>query len=500
MIATPRLAFALCLVAGVASAADRFAVVVGANEGGGRRAKLWFAEQDAQRFARTLIELGDFEANRVTTLLQPSADGVRETLAATEAQLSRARAEGRRTVLVFYFSGHAGTGALELGGERLDFAELKALVEGSAADVKVAIVDACESGTLTQVKGARPTSAIDFVVPTEDSARGVAYLASTAVGEVAQESAAIGGSFFTFHLDAALRGAGDANADGQVSLAEAFQYTSSKTITGTSTTDVGPQHPTYNFRMSGRGDVILSDLRKAEATLVLGGDASSDYLVKRDGQLVAESTGGRALALPAGRYQVERRRGGETHEGQVELDRGARQEVSNWTPVVATVGRSKGGVERTTSIYTGASVALPTVSGLRVMPGARVGLRQAFGRWAARLALGYENSTGTLPAGVEYRLQTLSLDVAGLRRLVDARVFVDTGLELGVAWHTQGLATGVSVDAAGFGASGVLVLGVPFGRLVPQLQASGGARLVQLDQVLRARPLVSVALLVAVEF
>ena len=109
---------------------------------------------------------------------------------------------------MFYYSGHAGSAGLELGSEVLSYADLRALVGGSKADAKVAIVDACESGLLTQVKGATAAPALDFAVPVDDTVRGTAFIASTAVGESAQESAAIGGSFFTHHLEVGLRGAG----------------------------------------------------------------------------------------------------------------------------------------------------------------------------------------------------------------------------------------------------------------------------------------------------
>jgi hypothetical protein len=73
-----------------------------------------------------------------------------------------------------------------------------------------------------------------------------------ALGAAAQESAALGGSFFTHHLDVGLRGAADADGDGQVTLAEAFRYTSARTVAQTAATQGGVQHPTYDFRMSGR--------------------------------------------------------------------------------------------------------------------------------------------------------------------------------------------------------------------------------------------------------
>ena len=126
-----RLALLLAsLLSATAFAADRFAVVVGSNEGNARRAKLWFAEKDAERFASTLKELGDFDPEHLQVLRGATADQVREALSQMEAKIARARQDGHRTLLVFYFSGHAGAGALELGADHLDFADLKSLVEG----------------------------------------------------------------------------------------------------------------------------------------------------------------------------------------------------------------------------------------------------------------------------------------------------------------------------------------------------------------------------------
>ena len=59
-------ALAALLIALPANAAARFAVVVGNNVGATGRAKLWFAERDAERFARALRELGDFSEDRIT--------------------------------------------------------------------------------------------------------------------------------------------------------------------------------------------------------------------------------------------------------------------------------------------------------------------------------------------------------------------------------------------------------------------------------------------------
>lgn len=367
--------------------------------------------------------------------------------------------------------------------------------------MKVAIVDACEAGALTQVKGARPTTGVDFLLPTEDSARGVAWIASTAVGEVAQESAAIGGSFFTIHLDAALRGAGDANGDGQVSLSEAFQYTSAHTTTGTSATQAGPQHPTYDFRMSGRGDVVLADLRKAEARLALPSRPVATWIVSQQDRLVAETHGGLVLALPSGEYRVERRVGTDAAAATVTLERGELAQVGALTPV-RLISRWKGGRLPETGIFVGGSVGLPVMTGLNVLPGLRLGVRQSFGKWGVRVGAGWATADGVLPTTARYRLQTVEGSLALLRRLVDEAWWFDLGVEGAGAWHLQtfdaaGALNASSGSALATAAAGWRLLG---GVLVPQLQVSGGARFFQLDGVVVARPAVSGAVLVGVEF
>jgi hypothetical protein len=492
------LLLAALLAATSAGAAERFAVVVGANRGAPARAKLWYAEKDAQRFAAALEELGDFPTQNVTLLPNPKADGLRAAWADMEARVQQARAAGQRTLLVFYFSGHAGAGALELGDERLEFTELKRVMEASGADVKVAIVDACESGGLTQVKGARP-SQVDFVLPTDDTARGVAYLASTAAGEVAQESAAIGASFFTFHLEAALRGAGDANGDGLVSLTEAFQYTASRTITGTSSTDVGPQHPTYNFRMAGRGDVVLSDLRHARARLQLPVSERSTWVVSQQGRLVVEAPGGLTLALPAGEYSVEKREGGKVSGAEVTLKEGETGVVGALTER-RVLARGKGGEAPLYVLQVGGGVDAPLLAGFSVMPGVRLALRRSLGgAFGARLALGYSDGVGLLSGTTSSRVQTGLVELAGLFRLLDADIFIDVGVELVGAVHAQSV-PGRALVAFSFGGGATGTVGARLGTITLSLQGSLGARAVPVEGALAARLAGQALASVGVEF
>jgi hypothetical protein len=371
------------------------------------------------------------------------------------------------------------------------------MVEKSAADVKVAIVDACESGGLTQVKGARPSS-VDFVLPTDETARGVAYLASTAAGEVAQESAAIGASFFTFHLEAALRGAGDANGDGQVSLTEAFHYTSSRTITGTTTTEAGPQHPTYNFRMAGRGDVVLSDLRHAESRLALPGPPEASWVLSQKGRLVAETPGGLTLALPAGDYHVERRLGGSAAGGEVTLRPGKLQDVGTLSATHTEAQRKGGEVARLNAVHLAASLDAPVVQGQVLPVGVQVGFRRAFGRFGLRGGLGYVDGAGELATGQALRVQSIAAELAGLFRLVDATVWIDLGLQLGGTVHFEGVGVARYWGLSGVGGA-TAAAGLRLGWLGPQLLVTGGARLLRLDGGMAVRPYLSASLGLVVE-
>src|SRR3982750_3819733 len=102
-------AIAAVLLATPAVAAQRFAVIAGNDEGGQGRARLWFAERDAERVAAAVRELGDFAEQNVVVLRGKSADEVRAAIASLDAWIQKAKASGERTLLFFYYSGHAGS-------------------------------------------------------------------------------------------------------------------------------------------------------------------------------------------------------------------------------------------------------------------------------------------------------------------------------------------------------------------------------------------------------
>src|SRR5262249_33452813 len=145
------------------SGARRIAVVASSSEAAGQ-ASLLYPARDAARIASVLEELGGFAPDGIARL--PAA-----TPATLRAALDRAEATAVRppgTVLALSSPGHADAEGLLLGGERFRYAELRERLQRSHAAVRVALLDACQSGAAARAKGGRPVAgyAVDIVDPT----------------------------------------------------------------------------------------------------------------------------------------------------------------------------------------------------------------------------------------------------------------------------------------------------------------------------------------------
>lgn len=233
-------------------------------------------------------------------------------------------------VLVVYFSGHAEEEGLLLGNERFDYRELRQFVAQSSAKTRVVLIDACRAGGMLVGKGGHQGASFDVRALRSESVAGAAILAASTAAEQAQESSRLEGSFFTHHLVSGLRGAADQNADGRVTLAESYAYAYAQTLSSTSTTLLGPQHPTYQYDLAGAGELVLTELGRAQSSLTLPTGASGDLFLVFDAHdnLLAEVPGDQArpthLALRAGNYRVARRRGERAAVAAVALPEGAK--------------------------------------------------------------------------------------------------------------------------------------------------------------------------------
>lgn len=306
------LALALALTDPAAAAVQRWAVVVGNNEGSSSTRPLYFAEQDARKMKSILVGLGDVEETRVDLLLGGTRNELLMAMADIRPSIVAARNGGDQTVLYFYYSGHADDQQLQLGRTWVTWTELETLLEKSGADVRVAFVDACQSGALTRTKGGQMAPSFVFDVAERLDASGSYIVTSSAGDEASQESNEIGGSYFTHFLASALSGTADEDGDGRVTLSETYRYVYHETLYRTTKTRGGPQHPTYESRLSGTGDVVLTELGRAGGTLVFPAENPGDFAVfdVERRMFVAEvgvDDADRRLSLPAGRYLVQRR-------------------------------------------------------------------------------------------------------------------------------------------------------------------------------------------------
>ncbi|MBI5507890.1 MAG: caspase family protein [Deltaproteobacteria bacterium] len=493
--------FAFAWPSATAAAERRFAVVIGNDRGAASRAKLWFAEADAARIAATLIELGEFEPANVELLRGQDLKRSRQALARMSTQIGAAVQEGDRTLLVVYYSGHADNHGVELGNENLSFADLKELVQATPADIKIVIVDACEAGLLTQVKGAAPATDLGFALPPDETAQGVAYIASTAVGESAQESAAIGGSFFSHHLEAGLRGAADLDNDGRVTLNEAFHYTSAQTVARTAGTAEGPQHPTYDFRMAGRADVVLTDLGRATARVLIPAGSESRYLLRGPRDLLVEVTGGakaRVIAVPPGTYDVERRSPIGRATGSLDVDAGDLRALPVLVPTRYELARAKGG-PKPGLVFAGGGIGTFSLPGVGAMAVFTTGVRKEVGPVGVRVRLEAMYRPVT-DQDLRYELTWLGATAAALLPANTSEILVEVGPQLGYAYIMQRLENQKLFSAGALLAGGTAYATAPVGPLRVGLDLSVSAAWVELNDTKRVRFAGSLGLLVLMGF
>ena len=411
----------------------RFAVVAGQNEGSPVHPTLRYAERDAARVASLLVELGGFEPGHVRVLMGTSPDGLLAQLRDLGAEVARVQSPDVSTLAVIYFSGHADGLALELGAGRLGFSEFRAAIDAIPATFTIAVVDSCQSGGLVAAKGGAPGPDFDLTLVETLDSTGTVVMTSSSASERAQESDELTGSFFTHHLVSGLRGAADANDDRRVTLAEAYRYAYQRTVVETSRTMGGPQHPSYEFRTSGQGEVVLTDLATGKATLRFdAGLAGTFHVIDREteslvAEVVKDSGASRRLALRSGVYTVGRRDAGRYDVAHVVLTPGAetvlaRSDFRAFDPVQAWAkggpGRLRlsvvGGYELSTAPLRASGVAHAGQLGLRVDLGSLTLVPRLAGAAAAVGPSTFPSAWGAVGVGafVGWRFDSRWLEVA----------------------------------------------------------------------------------------
>ena len=285
----------------------RFALMAGFNDGGPTRPQLRYATSDARAMSRVLESLGGLASEDLVFV----SDATRAAFLSAFDQLGRLVVAGQRAgvrrEVVVYYSGHSDEDGLLIGSDRVSYDELRDRIQKIPAEVRLAILDSCASGAFTRHKGG--VRRAPFLLDASADTKGHAFLTSSAINEVAQESDRIGASFFTHYLVSGLRGAADVNRDRRVTLQEAFQFAAQETLARTEKTRGGPQHAAYEFDLVGTSELVVTDVRSTQATLALAPDLAGRIGVRdAAGNLVVElrKMGGHGieLGLEAGPYVV----------------------------------------------------------------------------------------------------------------------------------------------------------------------------------------------------
>ena len=171
----------------------RFAVIVGANNGGPGRIMLRYAVSDADTMMNVLKSIGGVSDSDGLLLVDPDRRNLISAMSKIKNEINGLGQKNERVEFIFYYSGHSDDEAILLGREKIYYKELKEAIRGIPADVRIAILDSCSSGAFTRIKGGkfRPP----FILDSSFNMKGDAFMTSSSSNEASQESDSIRGSF-----------------------------------------------------------------------------------------------------------------------------------------------------------------------------------------------------------------------------------------------------------------------------------------------------------------
>lgn len=328
----------------------RVGVIVASRRGLPEDKPLRYAYQDGEKLERLLATVGHVEPANLFYLKSERREELRQEVARAGERVAALKQAGRKVFLQFYYTGHGAAKNFHFSDGPLGFDAVKEALGGIKADARVYVLDVCFGASFFTAKGFKTAPPVQLQMEMDKGAKGEVTISSSGGDEQAYEVRTLGGSIFTSHWIMALRGAGDRNRDGQVTLFEAYNYAYDRTSGYSAETLARPQHPSFQIDLTGARDVMLARLLKSSGLLFRGCPPGNYNVLDLGrghpiGELRVPEGEEFSLALERGRYRVQYLPAkGRPLSADVELPASGITQLSfdAFHPVAAATGQGKG--------------------------------------------------------------------------------------------------------------------------------------------------------------
>ncbi len=284
-------------------------VIVASKSGLSTDKELQYSYNDAQKLHYTLSELSAVEPRNNFIIKTESPDKLRLELYQIQEHITSLKKKSK-VLLQFYYSGHGSGSNFHIGNQKIPFKEVKSILKAKSIDTRIFILDVCFGGTFLKSKGFSKAKPIAINLDLENATKGEVIISSSAVNEQAYEVKTLEGSVFSTNWIMGLRGAGDKNGDGHVSLFEVYNHAYDHTVNYTSQTLHKAQHPSYNMDLTGAHDIVLTSPSLSSNGIVMVNCPIGVYTIYNKnnqhtiGDLRISQKGNFFLALPPGEYSI----------------------------------------------------------------------------------------------------------------------------------------------------------------------------------------------------
>lgn len=255
---------------------EQYAVVIGVGRYENRTIpSLKYAVADAESVYNVLIDIAGFKKDNVLLLTdrterKPTLRNVKYALGTFLARVAQ-----KDDTVVVYFAGHGAPEIDQRGLEpdglakylipsdadpddlfstALPMDDLQTIFARIEAERVLVFLDACYSGAAGgrtfAAKKTRATAVDDLFLERLTRSKGRAIITASRPAEVSVELPELGHGIFTYYLTEGLKGAGDLNRDGIVSLQELYEYVEQHVVRKSRAVG-GNQHPVMKGELEG---------------------------------------------------------------------------------------------------------------------------------------------------------------------------------------------------------------------------------------------------------